>query len=226
MVFSESLNVIIGGESGQFDADGAQRGTKSFPDELTYWRELRPAVSADSADASPYGLTFIQGRRIGLASYHFVHEGEGGAYISYEHGPEQWRLDDGSFLPARKLFKDADYNPSTRTFTGQIEWTPTSFGGDARWKYTMVFSEAMDAIVGGSVKAFKPDGSASRDHEFGTSVSSAFGALSCPFRANVLIYERHDEAKAEMLSLLLARHNSRRAAAGADNDEQEVRDRA
>ena len=227
MVFSESLNLILGGESKQFDADGTQRGTHSFPDELTYWRELRPAVRADSADASPYGLTFIQGGRIGLASYHFIHEGEGGSYISYEHAPEQWRLDDGSFPPARKHFKDPQYDSSTRTFTGQIEWAPTSFGGEARWEYTMIFSADMDAIVGGMVKAFKPDGSASRNHKFGTSTSSAFGALSRLFGDNVLVYERHDEAKAEMFSLLLARQNSRGAAAGANNEnEQEQQERA
>jgi len=197
LVFSDSLNVIMDGEIKQYNADGNKVSTKSFPDDLIYWRNLRAATE----NASLFGLTYIQHGHIGVASYHFVREGE--AYISYKHAPEQWRLDDGTSPPLQKPFIDPHYNTETRTFTGQIEWAPMTFGGDARWEYTMIFSPDMNKIVDGMVKTFKPDGSAGCDMEFGTSFSVGLSPIK-------LIYERYDEAKAEMISLLRKHQFSRR----------------
>lgn len=222
LTFSESFNVIMTGLSKQYAADGTLRSTKRFPDQLVYWRQLPAAISI-------LGQTYIQGARIGVASYHFpagtapvdvsnddeLPAGSSsapaadqpaeppaedaaaaaaavstptGAYISYEHAPASWTLDDGSRPPARKFFLNPTFDAATRTFTATIEWGPTTFGGDGRWDYTMVFDEGFDAIVGGQVRAFKADGTEKAPIIFGQH----------------LVYERHDPARAELIALLHA----------------------
>eukprot|EP00560_Eucampia_antarctica_P005048 CAMPEP_0197837216 /NCGR_PEP_ID=MMETSP1437-20131217/31462_1 /TAXON_ID=49252 ORGANISM="Eucampia antarctica, Strain CCMP1452" /NCGR_SAMPLE_ID=MMETSP1437 /ASSEMBLY_ACC=CAM_ASM_001096 /LENGTH=272 /DNA_ID=CAMNT_0043444069 /DNA_START=292 /DNA_END=1110 /DNA_ORIENTATION=+ len=193
IVLSESLNVVIDGEVKKYDAEDTLRDTSKYLDALVYWRDLRPS------DASPYGHIFIQAGRVGLASYHFVHEGEGGTYISYENAPEEWKLDDGSSPPIQKHFLNPQYDAATQTFTGKIDWAPTSFGGDVRWDYTMVFSSTIDKIVQGSVKCFKLDGTTGRELQFGTT-RYFHDTLD-----KVLIYAQYDEAKIEMHAILQAR---------------------
>ncbi len=36
----------------------------------------------------------------------------------------------------------------TRTFTGTIDWSPTSWQGDQRWVYQMYFSKDLEQIIG------------------------------------------------------------------------------
>ena len=193
MTFSESLNIICDGTSTRLDVDGHERGKDSFPSDLVYWR----ALSADATTLA--GTAFIQGGRLGLASYHF--EAPGVAYISYAHAPEQWLLDDGTRPPAKKPFLSPSYDPETRTFTGVIEW-PVAFGGDGRWEYEMRFGEGLECISGGEVRAFKPDGSPTRRMTFaGPNQSLVARLLTRPS----LVYERYDEHQMEMIALLTAR---------------------
>ena len=84
------------------------------------------------AVATIFGSTYLQGGKPGVAAYHF--DAEADCYISYEHAPPGWRLDDGSSPPAKKPFLNPKYDPATRTFTGTIEWSEATInGGDARW---------------------------------------------------------------------------------------------
>jgi hypothetical protein len=77
-----------------------------------------------------FGTAFLQGGKPGVASYHF--DSPTDCYISYEHAPAQWTLDDGSHPPAKKSFVNPTYDASTRTFTGCIEWQTTTINnGDA-----------------------------------------------------------------------------------------------
>ena len=194
MTFSESFNIICDGTSTRLDESGGVRAVQSFPADLVYWRKL-------SADTSLFdGTVFIQGGRLGLASYHF--EPDGAAYISYAHAPTEWLLDDGSHPPAKKPFLSPSYDHETRTFTGVIDWRPAAFGGDARWEYEMRFGAELDGITGGECRAFKPDGSPSRRMTFaGPNQSLVARLLSHPS----LVYERYDEHQMEMVALLAAR---------------------
>jgi len=207
MTFSESFNIISSGASRQFKSDGTLSSEHIFPDKLVYWRALGAAPSL-------LGASFIQGGRLGLASYHFPEEDAAGAYISYEHAPEAWRLDDGTHPPAKKLFLSPSFDATTRTFTGGIDWSDHGgFGGDARWEYEMVFSETYDSIVGGRVRSFKADGTEGRPHKFGRPSNTIMSRM---FASPQLNYERHDEARSEMLALLEVRARAARAARDAE----------
>ena len=77
--------------------------------------------------APPFGCVYVQGMSVGVASYHF--DSPGNIYISYEHAPPQWRLDNGDSPPMRKPFLEPAYNTDTRTFTGIIDWAESPFAG-------------------------------------------------------------------------------------------------
>jgi len=163
----------------------------------------------------------VQGGRIGLASYHFVSPTD--CYISYEHAPGGWTLEDGSSPPARKPFLSPSYDAATRTFTGLIDWAPSTFGGDQRWEYTMVFSDSHDTIVGGHVNSYKRDGSAGTPMRFGRS-DSMLRALGRLLRGGQLEYERHDEARSEMMALMSTRSSQPAAPDAPQGDEHEDAD--
>jgi hypothetical protein len=109
---------------------------------------------------APWGNVFVQGLTVGYASYHFVSpdgDGEHGAYISYEHIKcSYWPpLDDGSPVPSRVPFVNTSYEPSTRTFRGQIPWHDrygTSWQECTLWEYEMTFDSEFLCIVAGEVK--------------------------------------------------------------------------
>eukprot|EP00928_Gymnodinium_smaydae_P086190 TRINITY_DN7007_c0_g1_i6.p1 TRINITY_DN7007_c0_g1~~TRINITY_DN7007_c0_g1_i6.p1 ORF type:complete len:275 (-),score=42.33 TRINITY_DN7007_c0_g1_i6:118-942(-) len=104
---------------------------------------------------SLHNKTFLQHDSLGLASFHFLTEKE--AYISYESSTcSTWCLDDGSNLPARKYFQDTSFDVNTNTFRGVIDWAPTSFCGDSRWEYEMVFDPSLTEIIDGRILHFTP----------------------------------------------------------------------
>lgn len=98
-----------------------------------------------------YDSVYVQGHTEGLASYHFSEEE---SYISYAAAPPIWRLDNGQPPPEKKLFENCSFNPETRTFTADVNWTPVAFHGDAKWVYRIVFSEDFMEIESGEVKAY------------------------------------------------------------------------
>ena len=51
------------------------------------------------------GRVYVQTNIVGLASFHFFEESDGGSYISYESTPPSVLLDDGSKLPKKKYFE-------------------------------------------------------------------------------------------------------------------------
>ena len=208
MVFSESFNVIQSGRLRAFDAAGSPLHQRRFPRDLIYWRQ-------GATVASIVGQAYVQGERLGMASYHFEAAAEGGglgeAYISYDGCPDTWTLDDGSRPPARKPFADARYDPATRTFTGTITWEP-AFHGDGRWEYEMVFSENFESIESGEVRSFRVDGNAGAPHRFGRN----------PMRC--LVYSRLAVPRAEMVALLKARAANNWLAGAADDDDDDLAD--
>ena len=107
------------------------------------------------ADSRIYPITnkvYAQQNTVGLASYHFdgFLEGSGDkAYISYANAHSSWNLDNGQSPPAKKYFENAHYDRKTQTFSGTINWSPTTFNGDQKWVYKMIFSHDFNTIQGG-----------------------------------------------------------------------------
>ena len=54
----------------------------------------------------------------------------------------------------------------SRTFRGTIDWSPHTLGGDARWEYTMIFSDDFNLIAGGQLQGYAPDGQPTREQRF------------------------------------------------------------
>ena len=83
------------------------------------------------AASSPRGLSFLQGSRVGLASYHFGPSGDGaeGSHISYAAADPSWRLDDGSAPPPRVPFLEPTYDAVTRACRGAS--SPANLGGSS-----------------------------------------------------------------------------------------------
>lgn len=141
-------------------------------------------IRTAATNSNLHEQVFIQRDGPGFVSYHFVHEAK--AFISYE-SPKcaAWLLDDGQPLPARKPFEEASFDTETRTFRGVITWTPTTFLGDQRWEYEMVFDTEFTQIVGGQVHHFTP-GVTDRNS---TEQVQYYGAATKP-GAGVLQYTR------------------------------------
>ena len=131
-------------------------------DGLTYGQVAKLTAAAPT---TIFGSTYVQGGGLGVASYHFRAAGD--CYISYENAPPSWLLDDGSSPPAVKTFDSPLWDAASRTFTGVIDWSPTTFGGDARWEYTIVFSEDFRVVSGGEVRLFDASGEQTRTGLFG-----------------------------------------------------------
>lgn len=101
-----------------------------------------------------WGNVFAQDFTVGLASYHFGPpelEGGGSAYISYEHEVTSvWpNLDDGQPIPSRISFSDTNFDPSTYTFRGKIDWEGvhgTTWNGARWWRYEIIFSRDYSCI--------------------------------------------------------------------------------
>jgi len=123
-----------------------------------------------------WGNVFLQGGRIGLASYHFLSpDEEHGCYISYESSQTAFwgTLDDGSPLPSRVPFRDVQYDESSTTFRGTIAWKEdygTSWNGSDRWEYEMVFAKEFTKIKSGGVRNFLAEGGEGTKHEYGTTL--------------------------------------------------------
>ncbi|GBG30185.1 Hypothetical Protein FCC1311_064052 [Hondaea fermentalgiana] len=115
-----------------------------------------------------WGTHFVQANTCGLASYHFAADGSG-AWIEYNHDliPSTWRLDNGQVPPRRKDFSEFSYDPLQRVFKGCINWTPFAFSGHDKWVYCMEFNEKFSGIVGGFIKAYRPDGALGEEMTFG-----------------------------------------------------------
>jgi len=101
------------------------------------------------------GKVFVQQQTPGLASLHFVSASE--AFVSYESKRcSAWQLDDGSPLPPRKVFAEVSYDPEERRFRGLLSWEPTSFCGDQRWEYDLIFDKGFLRIVDGRIHHYTP----------------------------------------------------------------------
>ena len=158
MVFSDDFAFIAGGACRSFDADGQSTRVSTFPIQLQY-------IRAPTAPTTIFGSRYVQFGRLGLASYHFRAADD--CYISYEDAPPSWRLDDGAPPPPVKPFDSPSWDAATRTFTGVIDWSANPFHGNARWEYTIVFSEDFREISGGEVRAFDAAGELVSTHRYG-----------------------------------------------------------
>ena len=110
-----------------------------------------------------FGGVYVQGRKEGLASYHFNTEE---SYISYSAAHPSWHLDDGSVPPQKKQFLNSTYDPASRTFRAIVDWSGVTFGGDAQWIYRMVFSEDFTHIECGEVITYGTSGEKRRWHVY------------------------------------------------------------
>jgi hypothetical protein len=169
-----------------------------------------PFVPPGYHGATLHGNAFCQGGTAGLASYHFSapdpSESSGdstssstahgiSAYISYE-SPDVARwppLDDGSRPPARVSFRDASFDPTTRTFTGSIRWLDehgTTWQHMKRWDYVMRFDSEFTCIVVGNVTSYGVDDDDNDEgrefSRFGENLVYVNAALSEYFRASSL----------------------------------------
>jgi len=74
-------------------------------------------------------------------------------------------LDDGSAIPSHKMFENATYDHSTRTFRGEIHW-PVPICGEGKWVYTMVFDKHFRIIEEGTVQTYDVAGKAAVTQRF------------------------------------------------------------
>lgn len=142
MQFSSEFRYICGGGVTMSKPGGAVEITPFGPRGLSYM-QWHSSADEEAGPAGPplsyhagtlWGNVFVQGMRVGLASYHFAsaatedgsRDGRTG-YISYEHPYcAQWPpLDDGSPVPARVPFTDVEWDEATRTFRGSVRWRDT-----------------------------------------------------------------------------------------------------
>lgn len=180
MVFSESFGIICDGEIQQYAQAGELVRTNRFPHHLQYWREVQVGTI--------FGQIFVQGGRVGLASYHFDSPEE--CYLCYTAAPARWRLADGSAPPAWKRFESTSYDEATRTFRGTIDWGDNPFGGSARWEYEMVFEVDFSSISGGVVRSFRSGGEEEEPSHFASDLDY------------VRFAEEREELKLHLFSLL------------------------
>lgn len=136
-----------------------------------------------SQQKSIFGCVYVQGICKGLASYHF--DSTEYCYISYS-SPRclMWpALSDGSRPPLKKPFENHSFDPESRTFRGDIVWSPNSWENSILWKYEMIFSEDFDTIEGGCVKGYNTE-----DEE-----------PNCDYFGKELIYNRYYKEITNML---------------------------
>ena len=163
--------------------------------------ESKPLKEAELS--SPFGHTFVQLGRQGLASYHL--NSPENCYISYENAPESWKMDDGSRMPRRKELTDVKFHRASRQLTARyvlkeamfrvgartgflivlyyrVDWAPGSLSGASEWRVVMKFDEGYRAIYEGEVAVVRSDGAMLRKNFFGTqlryrrAVSTVFGS--------------------------------------------------
>lgn len=170
----------------------------------------RPAYHADGL----WGNTFCQAFCVGLASYHFVgtndETGELEAYISYEHpSTSSWPpLDNGSAVPSRVPFRNISFDPSTRTFRGDICWLEgygTRWQGEAKWAYELQFDQQFLFVEGGMCQ--RSEGLP--HHQFGVDLVYVNAAIEDPLRESIRVdggsanYESASEATKSMIRILV-----------------------
>lgn len=73
--FSDNFSFITDGKLRPFDSANHQLSLITYPLDLAYWRLAE-------VPRSPSGCIFVQGGKIGVASYHFAAEDPSSAYIS------------------------------------------------------------------------------------------------------------------------------------------------
>ena len=134
--------------------------------------ELHPK-QYDIAHSKIQGMVFIKnGGRVGQESIHFPScqeqdlssETNALPYINFERVSRDWKLDDGSDIPARKYFEPGcHFHEQTRTFHGTIRWTSKDddmdckkrFRNSTEWNFILGFSSDFRFIARGVFVARK-----------------------------------------------------------------------
>ena len=91
------------------------------------------------------GKIYVLDGRLGYATYYFHF---GAPYTDYSNYPGS--LADGSKIPEKKPFENWTWDPATRKFTADVNWS-SPFSGYDKWKYECVFSEDFKKINGGGI---------------------------------------------------------------------------
>ncbi|CAJ1460251.1 unnamed protein product [Effrenium voratum] len=108
-----------------------------------------------SDDLSPLdGSIFVlrSHGEVGFASFHFERDT---AYIS--HSSERCTfaglvLDNGSEPPRKKMFERTFWHEGSRTFHGELNWSPATWYGAERWRIVMQFSKDLMHVTTGVMK--------------------------------------------------------------------------
>jgi len=148
--FSPDFLIVEGGGVKSYDINNEMNNEHKFnePGGLMY-ENSRPALS------SIFGNVYHELQEEKRAPYHF--EDPENCYISYADVGRT--LDDGSRFPLKKYFKDPEFNPENKSFTGIIEWElPGTCMGDSKWEYEMIFTEDCSYIVSGQVLRYNSEG--------------------------------------------------------------------
>ncbi|CAL1128626.1 unnamed protein product [Cladocopium goreaui] len=89
---------------------------------------------------------------VGFASFHFE---DGNAYISHSSARCPFAglvLDNGSLPPDKKFFEKTFWHQGSRTFHGELIWSPCTWYGSERWRIVMQFSEDLAFVTTGVMK--------------------------------------------------------------------------
>jgi len=157
---------------------------------------------------SLWGNVFIQGLRVGYASYHFLSstdgEGDNSAYISYEHRScAAWPLlDNGSPVPSRVPFVRQSFDEENRTFSGTIAWMEvynTCWQGDKSWQYEIIFDTEFTCITSGKMVAETQHGTEGDTYTFGYDLNYINAALveKIRLKADMMMLNEDDENNIE-----------------------------
>ena len=65
-------------------------------------------------------------------------------------------MDNGQNFPNRKNFENTEYDPATRTFTGDYTFEPDTVNGNQFWNFRLVFSPDFSMIESGYREAWTP----------------------------------------------------------------------
>ena len=91
---------------------------------------------------------FIQeGKNLGEESYHFKTKM---CYVSYKKATDEQKMENGEPLPAKQEFKGIEWDETSKTFKGTVEWA-SAYDGYDKQVYTIVFADDFASITGGEV---------------------------------------------------------------------------
>lgn len=216
-------------------------GCGSYVPKEANWISKLEAI--DNLDGTIFVMRNLKGHTngVGCASFHFnggsTHTlDNGNSYIDYTRFPKL-RLASGAKPPAQKSFTEVSYDPTTRTFTGKIDWEGDSLDASgapgnrllsgSTQVYTIVFQEGFFRVQSGEVTSLDATGKKLQTQNFEKDPAIDDPAIKRSGSANKEYHAIHvDYIRTTEAIEQTRRKNKKRqqAAAGQEKEEREQRE--